>query len=181
MEAGYSLEDMRLALKAFAERRHEELAFDRDREPSWLAKLMRKIAWGGFASFIGVAGIVVLFPAARDVMKNWMFVTPMLVALGGAVLSHLEPGIRLPSRDPVADRRSRLWSGWFGRMTAKFAGWRLKRRTVAAELTYRPTEMAIGLAADALFESLPKEQRRGLKELPAVMEALQHDATAMRR
>jgi predicted Ser/Thr protein kinase len=181
LEAGYNLDDIRLALRAHAERRHEELLFERSQEPNWLAKMIRKVAWGGFATFAGVCGIIFAFPAASDLIPNWMFVAPMLITTAAAVVSHIAPGIKLPPRDAAIDRRLRWWNGWFGRLTAKIAGWKLRRPATAAELTYRPTEMAIGLAADALFASLPKEQRRDLKDLPAVMERLQRDAALMRR
>lgn len=40
--------------------------------------------------------------------------------------------------------------------------------------------MAIGLAADALFESLPKETRKELKDLPVLVRRLEADAQATR-
>ena len=90
------------------------------------------------------------------------------------------PGLPI-TRDEVAEKRRRFWDSKFGVWFEKIARIGLKRRAVPAELTHRPTEMAISMAADALFESLPKSVRKELKELPSVMERLQHDAAMMRR
>ena len=49
LASGYSLEDMRLALRQHIEKRREELAFEFDREPPWWAKAIRKLAFGGLA------------------------------------------------------------------------------------------------------------------------------------
>jgi hypothetical protein len=46
---------------------------------------------------------------------------------------------------------------------------------------HRPTEIAIGLAASALFEALPRETRKGLPDLPEVLRRLEGDAQTMRR
>jgi hypothetical protein len=83
--------------------------------------------------------------------------------------------------DPAAERRLRRWSGKWGELFIRIAGWRLRHRAVPAELIHRPTELAIGLAADALFESLPKHVRKELKDLPAVTRRLEADAQKMRR
>jgi serine/threonine-protein kinase len=46
---------------------------------------------------------------------------------------------------------------------------------------YRPTEMAIGMAAERLFDELPKGVRTALSDLPAVVGRLEQDAQAMRQ
>lgn len=46
--------------------------------------------------------------------------------------------------------------------------------------TYRPTEMAIGLAADRLYEELPKETRKALSGLPDTVRGLEADARSLR-
>jgi hypothetical protein len=46
---------------------------------------------------------------------------------------------------------------------------------------YGPTELAIGLAAERLFEELPKAVREQLEELPEVVSRLEKDALSMRQ
>ena len=81
----------------------------------------------------------------------------------------------------IADARwARFWESRVGRWLFKLAGFRLKELP-APTTGYRPTEMAIGMAAERLFDELPKEVRRELKELPAVVQRLEHQAQAMRQ
>jgi hypothetical protein len=56
----------------------------------------------------------------------------------------------------------------------------LKRIAPPAVGMHRSTELALGLAADRLFEELPKETRKMLKGLPETVRALEDDARAMR-
>src|SRR5260370_23738335 len=48
-------------------------------------------------------------------------------------------------------------------------------------MTRRPTELSIGMAAEQLFEQLPKATRQQLRDLPAVVHRLEDDAQKMRR
>jgi serine/threonine-protein kinase len=48
-------------------------------------------------------------------------------------------------------------------------------------MTHRATELSLGLASEQLYESLPKESRQALGNLPAVLQRLQRDAQALRR
>jgi serine/threonine-protein kinase len=99
--------------------------------------------------------------------------------VGTALLQAVRPGKRITG-DTYAEWRLKFWNSKLGKMFEKIARFGLKPRAVPAELTHRPTELAIGIAADSLFESLPKEQRKELKELPSVLSRLQADAAAMR-
>ena len=49
-----------------------------------------------------------------------------------------------------------------------------------ASLTHRPTELALGMAAEQLYDSLPKETRNQLHDLPDVVHRLERDAQSMR-
>jgi serine/threonine-protein kinase len=58
---------------------------------------------------------------------------------------------------------------------------RFRRGTpVVSAVTHRATELSLGMAAEQLYESLPRTTRRALKELPALLQRLQHDAQALR-
>src|SRR5258708_9608647 len=56
---------------------------------------------------------------------------------------------------------------------------RRKRHALSAGMLH-PTEIAIGMAADQIFESLPKESRKELKDLPALVRRLEAEAGGMR-
>ena len=47
-------------------------------------------------------------------------------------------------------------------------------------MTHRATELSLGMAAEQLFESLPKESRQALGDLPALLRRLQADAQSLR-
>jgi hypothetical protein len=68
-----------------------------------------------------------------------------------------------------------------GKGLLKLAGWRLKRRGAPEQTLHRPTEVALGEAAEALFKALPAPQRRDLKELPGQIRFLSGQAQEMRR
>src|SRR5204862_6860125 len=53
-------------------------------------------------------------------------------------------------------------------------------KALPASLTHRPTELALGMAAEQLYGSLPKETRRQLRDLPDVVHRLEQDAQRMR-
>ena len=81
----------------------------------------------------------------------------------------------------MGERWLRFWKGRIGKGFFKLGGLKLKRVAPAVAGVHRPTEVVIGLAADRLFEELPKETRRSLKGLPDTVKALEDDAQSMRR
>jgi serine/threonine-protein kinase len=74
----------------------------------------------------------------------------------------------------------RMWTGRLGRalfgLAKRITG---GRKTVAAN-THRPTELSLGLAVEALFESLPTPTRESIGDVPAMARLLEHDATRLR-
>src|SRR2546427_661799 len=79
-------------------------------------------------------------------------------------------------RDVDSEFWRRLWTGRLGRwlfgIARRFAG----AKAIPASLTHRPTELSIGMAAEQLYESLPKETQRRLRDLPDVVHRLEDDA-----
>ncbi|HMA23453.1 MAG TPA: hypothetical protein VKP00_05655, partial [Gemmatimonadaceae bacterium] len=53
-------------------------------------------------------------------------------------------------------------------------------RKPGADLDYRPTEMALGLAVEELFAALPKAYRDHVSELPGIVALLEAHAAAAR-
>jgi hypothetical protein len=75
---------------------------------------------------------------------------------------------------------SKFWESRAGKWLFKVAGLRLKGLPNAGT-AYGPTELAIGMAAERLFEELPKAEREQLEELPEVVSRLEKDALRMRQ
>ena len=174
---GYSVEDAKLAVKDLVQRRREEVSFEYGKEPPLWAKLDRVLMIASGTAFFGF-GLNAVFFSSGLVTAIGM-AGSAAVWLGTALLQTVRPGKRLTG-DTYAEWRLKFWNSRLGKLFEKIARFGLKPRAVPAELTHRPTELAIGIAADSLFGSLPKEQRKELKELPSVLERLQHDAAAMR-
>ena len=175
---GYTVDDARLALRQYVERRREELSYEYGAEPPAWAKAIRAVMFGAGAAVFGEFGLLLLGRASEQLAI--VMLTSGAVWLGSAFLQTLKPGKRI-TRDKIAEWRLKFWDGKFAKWFEKIARFGLKPRKTPAELTYRPTEMAIGLAADALFAALPREQKRELAELPRLIERLQQDAHLMRR
>ena len=83
-------------------------------------------------------------------------------------------------RDVDVEFYSAAWTGRFGAWAFAVARkWRGTAR-VGQAMTHRATELSLGMAAEQLFESLPKASRAVLGDLPSLLERLQRDAHALR-
>ena len=179
--AGYGLADVRLAVRQVAEQRREEMTYEFGKEPTLAGRTAYYLGWAGGVTMLGSFLFMMTGLAPSDLDR-----VAMLAALSGGVLllsrvfNRFWPGRRI-TKDTEAEWRVKFWNSGFASLFEKLARFNLKKRSQPAELTYRPTELAIGLAADALFESLPKDQRKELKDLPRIMERLQSDAALMRK
>ncbi|MBL8984205.1 MAG: hypothetical protein JNL26_18610 [Gemmatimonadetes bacterium] len=74
----------------------------------------------------------------------------------------------------------RLWSSPLGRAVFAMARRTLTGPAPTAAMTHRATELSLGLAAEQLFEALPRVTRDALGDLPAVLRRLGEDATQLR-
>ena len=177
--AGYTHEDLTMAFRQHVERRREELAFEYDREPPLWAKILRKIAFMGLG--VAAAGAVYAWisPLPSVQITAWLLGGGAALAAGGGILGRLFPGKRLAARDSTLDYRAKLQESRFGVWLYRLAGVGVTPAALPAT-AHRPTELAIGMAADQIFGSLPKDQRRELKELPELVKRLEAEAQAER-
>jgi serine/threonine-protein kinase len=180
LAAGYSHADLVLALEQHVERRREELAFEHGTTPTRTGTLVN----GGI--LLGGA-VAILALAASFLVPGSLEAVPLgLAAAGGGTaavllaIRDLVPGARSGARDRWAEFALKFWKGPVGRRLTALAGWRLQRRSVPDEILHRPTELALGDAADALFRALPAAERRDLKTLPEEIRHLSEQAQSMR-
>jgi serine/threonine-protein kinase len=173
LRAGYGRDEVVLGLEQDLERRGEELVhlFGKDHEAD--ARRLRR--WGalGVGLAVSLLASLALVPASLET----------IAAIGAAVsgLLGLVAWYRGDKRtDTKGKRRLKLWRGAVGRWLFRLAGAGLEAKTEAPALTQRPTEVAIGLVVEGLFESLPKSARAALGDLPGVVHALESDAQRMR-
>jgi len=173
LKSGFDHGDLGVAFKAEMERGREERAFGVGHKPSLFERLLKVISAASFGALFLRALI------AGGVSETGVFgavLGTIGVASGFGMLVLLQR-----RRDVDSEFWGRLWTGRLGRwlfgIARPFAG----SKALPASLTHRPTELSIGMAAEQLYETLPKETRRQLHDLPDVVHRLEDDAQRTRR
>jgi serine/threonine-protein kinase len=178
LSAGYGIRDLRTALAAWQAERREEILFDATSgEPRW-ARLMRALTYGtGIAALASLRRLVGAFNVSEAVIIGAIAASAVVSFTASNAL-----GVRLISprfkARLVGAARSAVLNSRFGEWIVKKLT--PKKRSRAAELDYRPTEMALGMAVGDLFAELPKPYRDDLSDLPEVVERLESHAGAAR-
>jgi serine/threonine-protein kinase len=116
----------------------------------------------------------------QRVLLNWLIPSFVLSTLSFLLCGFMWGSYAQQTRDVETRFWSKLWNGPMGR--AAFAlGKRFAGKSVrASAMTHRATELSIGLAAEQLFESLPKETRKALAAVPQLVARLQLDIQTLR-
>jgi len=167
---GYGQQDVDYAFQVELERSREERAFEYGTTAPRGEILTRGIALVGlFFGFMSMS----LGSGFLSALGGVLF------AIGGVagIIAVMRAGRR-------ADVGGKFWHKFW---KSRFGGWILRQASrlggkdaIAASGTHRPTELAIGMAAEQLYEGLPRETRRQLRDLPDVVHRLERDAQRMR-
>jgi eukaryotic-like serine/threonine-protein kinase len=175
LRSGFTLEDGAAAFLRDVERKEEEYRFQVGKRVTWMDRALRVLKLGGF----GIAGLSLPWAIVAD---SFVPISIFAWSFNTGVVAGLFQEVRARARgDIMGERWIRFWEGRIGKGFFKLGGLRLKRVAPAVSGLHRPTEVVIGLEADRLFEELPKDSRRSLKDLPDTVRALEDDAQAMRR
>ena len=186
MLQGFAHSDLEPAFKSEIDQSREELALERPRSRERLEKFLRFIAKTATATFVAsvlfVLGVDVLpvIPALRgplQLAEVLLIATPMIAVT--SAIAMLAVGQR--TRDVDTEFWSRMWLGRLGRSVFAVAKRLLGSRTRQSAMTHRATELSLGMAAEQLFDGLPKDTRLALGDLPAVLRRLQDDAQLLRK
>ena len=161
---GYSIGDVQSALTSAVEH-------DGDDRRSALVRL----------AFGATLGVVLLRVASiGGPMGNSVLVFyPTIAAVGATILGLHD----LLAKGKRLDRKLRegFWKGRFGRWAYAIATLGRKPSNAVSALPNRPTELALGAAAVALFEGLPKPMQKQLAGIPDAVTALEAAAERYRR
>ena len=171
--AGHDHAELLRALAADTERLREDYTAIHGRPPR---------AGQGFVHRLWVGATVISGTLATLALLNldWP-VTPVSGVLAGVSSAISLFGSGIAWRASVfGGFRQRFWASWMGRGLYRLAGLGRRKGDLPPSAD-RPTELAVGLAAEALYTSLPDEVRRALPDLPTVVHQLQSDAQRMRR
>jgi serine/threonine-protein kinase len=176
--AGYSLADLRLAVRVWQTEKREQLAYSLGDKLALWAEVLRAMTWAGVGGSLLVILDVLNFPGRRGPVASMSLV---LLTLASLVTAHslgvpiLPRGLRARLTGAL---RTWFWNSNGGALIIKLL---TPERHVRASATgYRPTEMALALAVSELFDALPKSYRANLSGLPQVAERLEAHAAAAR-
>jgi serine/threonine-protein kinase len=179
LSAGYALRDLRAALNAWQQERRDELTFEYEESESRWARILR----GATYALVGSVAFVFMDVPLPHTMWAKVFAAALA---GSAVVTFTVSnalGVRLLSKrirpKLVGAVRSLLWNSRIGEWAAKLLTPK-NRKPIGADLDYRPTEMALGLAVEELYAALPKTYRDHVPDLPKVVANLEAHAAAAR-
>ncbi|HXV90250.1 MAG TPA: serine/threonine-protein kinase [Gemmatimonadales bacterium] len=182
LSSGFDQQDLGAAFRREIEEGREERAYEFGREATLYERVTRLLAAGALA-VASLSGIILAstpWYIARELYGG---------ALGGIFGLSLFSGTtaslmwlnRINRRIDLDTRIwSWLWTGRVGKWLFRLARPFLSARSLPTPATHRATELALGLAAEKLYEQLPRETRSRLRELPAAIRRLEQDAQRMR-
>lgn len=183
---GFSHRDVGPAFAAEIEQAREELSVERRRGASALEGLARWVA--KFFGIVGVAALggsllAVMLPVSRAVFRLMTEPVPWAsIALGISILSTLLfLALRQRHQDVESEFWSKVWQGRIGKLAFSIARKLVPAGERGVAVTHRATELSLGMAAEELYDSLPRETQKALGDLPALLHRLQEDAQALRK
>ena len=179
MNAGFGHGDIGVAFKAEIDRSREERAYGLEHGggPSRFERILKWISVPTLSTAALLMPFKILAGPHASLILNATFALSMAIGLGSGVSALIMLQRR---RDVDAEFWGRLWTGRLGKWLFGIARMLTSKKALPASLTHRPTELALGMAAEQLFESLPKETRNQLRDLPDVVHRLEQDAQKMR-
>lgn len=181
LQAGHEHDELVRALRGEVEERRKALAAHGAKDKGPLDRWLRRLTVGGLAGYLGslawlAFGSYVADPASVFGFYFTFGTASLFTFLGAGATSVIRSGRGKRIR---GSRWLRFWDSLVGRSIFSFAGVGLGDRS-STGVSFRPTEIAIGMAAERLFEELPGDVRRSLGDLPSVVEALESHAESMR-
>ena len=180
---GFAHADLGPAFRAEVENSREERAVEHGRGRSVIEWFMSRTA-RVFGSFTAIAAPIIAGAKLLGVSTTLAdAAVPITVTSGviAVVWGTAYLGLLQARRDVDTEFWSSIWMGRIGRLAFGLARRLQGTQQVTTAMTHRATELSLGMAAEQLFESLPKETRQALGDLPALLHRLQNDAQLLRR
>jgi len=176
LKLGFGHGDLKPAFEAEGERQAEERSLDSGAGPSIVERGLRVASVLGWLSLGAGIAFGINEPGFPDfalaLMSCGLVVGPTALLVSLTMLQK--------RRDVDLEFYERLWTGPFGRSLFRTAQLVTPRRLLPASATHRPTELSVGMAAEQLYQDLPKETRHALGDLPDVIHRLESDARRLR-
>ncbi|MGH9887824.1 MAG: PspA/IM30 family protein, partial [bacterium] len=176
LQAGYGIDDLRMAIREYWARRREEIDYELKSPPAAISPA-KALAIFGFSSIT-----TVLLQAIGGVSTtSWVAPVPALAATVAVASGVLTFGrfIRLKTNKHLGSSQIKFYNSKWGERLVRLAGIGVKKRVPTQSLP-QLTEIALGRATDALYDALPKPVQKLLKQLPPTVRRLENDAKALR-
>ncbi len=179
---GFAQGDLGPAFAAEAENSREERAAEYARGANILERLSGSAAriLGTFSAIAVPVTLIALASTGGDPDVRAALPIVLGMATSAALLGISHLALRQLRRDVDTEFWSSIWIGDPGKFFFSIAKRMRSGEPVATAMTHRATELSLGMAAEQLYESLPKEARAALRELPALLVRLQRDAQSLR-
>ena len=178
---GFAHQDLEPAFTSEIEQGREERALEMRSGPSLVERLASPTVKISAATLV----ISQIGTVAFGTTNEWGFWNPNVWFVISSTFSFVAliagTAILQQRRDVDSEFWAKFWKSRVGRWAFSVAKKFVGKRSSTAAVTHRATELSLGLAAEQLFESLPKEARRHLAALPDVMHRLQEDAQLLRK
>jgi predicted Ser/Thr protein kinase len=182
---GFAHQDLGPAFKSEMDQTREELAVHRWNQTSWMERWLPPTAKVSAVSLVASIGSEILLGSipygSRAFLGNSVIIWMAVSATATVVATVGSLAILEQRRDVDTEFWSNVWMGRIGKAAFSVARRLLGDRTRQSAMTHRATELSLGMAAEQLYESLPKETRAALGDLPAILRRLQQDAQRLRR
>jgi predicted Ser/Thr protein kinase len=180
---GFAHLDLAPAYQDEIEKSREEHAVEHSRGPSRLERVLGAVAktvgpiWG----LMFLSGMLGVFGVRFIPTPGWL----SFAFFGSAIVFWPTFIVYLAllqrRRDVDTEFWNKIWMGRIGKIAFKLGRKLLGSRVIGSAMTHRATELSLGLAAEQLFEALPKETRAQLGDLMPVLRRLQDDAQRLRK
>jgi len=187
LASGNTIADLELGLRQDLEQRREEAPHRKQSTFSRIRSTLRKVSLAGLGGSWTLLWLIALGEVlGLPLPLNFGEISTLLLAVGGVSAAGFVAGSIAPGPEEErralkkAERRLQFWQGRLGRAIFKLSGAGLHKRIAEVRATHRPTELQIGLAAEALFESLSKDTRKRVGDVPAMVARLESDAQQLR-
>jgi serine/threonine-protein kinase len=181
---GFAHEDLAPAFKSEVEQGREERAIEQRSGLTFAERWAPAFAKTTIGLFF-LSNLALMLTSNRTLPNGREFFYPepalimlAVVSLFGSIWSL---AVLSGRRDIDTEFWGRIWTGRIGKDAFVLAKRLLGKRASLSAVTHRATELSLGLAAEELYESLPKEARAALGDLPALLKRLQVDAQLLRK
>jgi serine/threonine-protein kinase len=178
MTIGFAHGDIAPAFKAEIEQNNEELAVAQHGSSPTLKRVLTTLPKAFLGVFALSSAALVLGP--RYVIQ---YASPLVTLSLGATFFATIAMLAFWQRHEDVDTEfwAKVWMGKIGKAAFSVARRLLGNRVRQSAMTHRATELSLGMAAEQLYDGLPKETRLALGDLPALLKRLQDDAQSLRK